>query len=281
MVLGKRSSPECERRLATLTTTRPVPWRRLLLPTDHGSWAFVLEPVFLGLIVAFSPAALWLSLAVFCGFLARKPAKLALGTASISPLLRYQAGVITSTLALLSLIALGLALASSRLVILLPLALAMPGVWLFARQEIDGQTRSLLAELVGTGLCTLPLVSIALAAGWSWRLALSLGFVNLARAWPTLLFVRALLRSSRGDSAGKQVAVFAQLLAPAVLVLLVLTQQMPWPVVAINSVLAMRALLFLSGTFPAQSAKRIGIAEVAWGLAYIGTVAAVYNGNVA
>jgi hypothetical protein len=252
-----------------------------LLPTDHGSWAFVLEPVCLGFLVAFSPASVWLGLAVLFGFIARKPVKLALSAAPTTPALRHQARAISSLLVLLSLIALGLAVTCSRPVILLPLALAMPGVWGFARQVIGGQTRSLPAELVGTGLCTLPLVSIALAAGWAWTPALSLGLINLARAWPTLLFVRALLRTSRGESGGKQVAIFVQLLAPATLALLVMTQQMPWPVVAINSVLSVRALLFLSGIFPAPSARRIGISEVVWGLAYAIGAAVAYNANAA
>lgn len=260
--------------------TNPVPWRRLLLPTDHGSWAFVLEPVCLGLLVAFSPAAAWLGLAVLFGFIARKPAKLALGSPTTAPSLRRQARVFSTLLAVLSVGAVGLAVACSSLAILSPLALAVPGLWLFARQEIDGQTRSLLAELVGTGLCSLPLVAIALAGGWTWTSALSLGLINLARAWPTLLFIRALLRNARGETGGKRTAFLAQLLAPTGLALLATTPSIPWAVVAINSVLSMRALLFLRGVIPLQSAKRIGIGEMIWGLAYVIGVAIAYNSSV-
>jgi hypothetical protein len=252
----------------------------LLLPTDHGSWAFVLEPVLLGLLVAFSSSAAWLGLAVLLGFIARKPAsKLALKTNGPGSTLQRQARVALTIFALLSLSSLGFAVFYASPIILLPLALAAPGVWLFARQEIDGQTRSLIAELVGTGICSLPLVAIAAAAGWSWTPALSLGLVNLARAWPTLLLVRALLRSSRGETGGRRVAIGAQLLAPGVLILLATLHQVPWPVVAMNSVLSARALLFLCGIFSAQSAKRIGIAEVIWGFAYVVSVTAAYHVN--
>lgn len=257
----------------------PVPWRRLLLPTEHGSWAFVLEPVCLGLLVAYSPGTIWLSLAVLFSFLARKPAKPALGGDNSTSAHRQQARVLLSVLVVLSLTALGFATAASSPAILLPLVLAVPGIGIFARQELSGQTRSLLAELVGTGICSLPLISMALAAGWPWASALSLGLVNLGRSSPTLLFVRTALRSTRGETGLKQIAVVAQFLVPGMLALLAITNQMPWPIVAINSVLSLRALASLSGIVPVVSAKLTGILEVFWGIAYVISVAIAYHSN--
>ncbi len=144
---------------------------------------------------------------------------------------------------------------------------------------MSGQTRSLLTEFVGTGLCSLPLLTIALAAGWTWTPAISLGLINLARAWPTLLFVRTVLRSSRGENGFKSIAVASQFFAPGLLTLLALSQLVPWSVVAINSVLSARALFFLSGIVPLSSARRIGISEVFWRIGYVVFVAIAYHGN--
>lgn len=259
------------------STTKSFPWRRLLMPAEHGSWAFAFEPVGLGLLVAYSSTAVWLGLAIIFGFFTRKPVKIFLGHNSAAPVLRRQACLVLFILGALGILTLGLAImSSSGPRILLPLALAVPGILFFIRHEIDGQTRSVVAELVGTGLCSLPLVSIALAANWAWPPAIALGVVNLARAWPTVLFVRVRLRSVRGESGLKFVAIITQFLAPAVLTSLAWIHCIPWSVVAINAVLSIRALAFLSGRFPSVSARKIGIMEVFWGLAHVSALTVVY-----
>jgi YwiC-like protein len=49
------------------------------LPVEHGGWGISLEPVLLGLLVAPSPAGLWLALATLGAFLARRPLKIVAG----------------------------------------------------------------------------------------------------------------------------------------------------------------------------------------------------------
>src|SRR5512132_874137 len=73
--------------MSTLETRSPsapspaprVPWRRVVMPTEHGGWAFLGEPVLLGLLAAPSVAgALW-ALAAIAAFLTRQPLRLAAG----------------------------------------------------------------------------------------------------------------------------------------------------------------------------------------------------------
>ena len=45
-------------------TVPPRSWRELVLPKEHGSWAFAFEPIALGLLIAPSPAGGWLALAM-------------------------------------------------------------------------------------------------------------------------------------------------------------------------------------------------------------------------
>ena len=49
-------------------------YRSVALPTEHGGWGFLLEPVLLGLLLAPSPAGVLLALAGLATFLARHPA---------------------------------------------------------------------------------------------------------------------------------------------------------------------------------------------------------------
>jgi len=62
----------------TTSLNRPanVRWRSVALPTEHGGWAFISEPVLLGLLLAPSAGGLALGLAAFAAFLLRQPFKL-------------------------------------------------------------------------------------------------------------------------------------------------------------------------------------------------------------
>jgi len=53
-----------------------VGWRAAAMPSEHGGWGLTLEPVLLGLLVAWSTAGVALGFAAFVAFLLRTPAKL-------------------------------------------------------------------------------------------------------------------------------------------------------------------------------------------------------------
>lgn len=53
-----------------------VGWRAVAMPSEHGGWGLTLEPVLLGLLVAWSTAGVALGIAAFTAFLLRTPAKL-------------------------------------------------------------------------------------------------------------------------------------------------------------------------------------------------------------
>ncbi|MBI4622216.1 MAG: YwiC-like family protein [Verrucomicrobia bacterium] len=59
----------------------PLSWRELVLPKEHGSWAFAFEPIALGLLIAPSAAGGWLAPALASAFFARRPLRTALGDA--------------------------------------------------------------------------------------------------------------------------------------------------------------------------------------------------------
>ncbi|MCB0162365.1 MAG: YwiC-like family protein, partial [Caldilineaceae bacterium] len=53
-------------------------WRSIALPTEHGGWGFLLEPLLLGRLVAPSAAGLLLLVATVAAFLLRQPLKIVL-----------------------------------------------------------------------------------------------------------------------------------------------------------------------------------------------------------
>ena len=48
-------------------------WRRVVLPTEHGGWAFLAEPMLLGLLLAPSWSGALLATAALAAFLSRQP----------------------------------------------------------------------------------------------------------------------------------------------------------------------------------------------------------------
>jgi hypothetical protein len=54
----------------------PVPWKAVALPTEHGGWGLLGEPVVLGLVLAPSASGACLGLAALAGFLSRHPLRL-------------------------------------------------------------------------------------------------------------------------------------------------------------------------------------------------------------
>jgi uncharacterized membrane protein YfcA len=104
-------------------TTARIRHTTIVLPTEHGGWAFVLVPLLLGLLVAPSAAGGWLSLATVSVFIVRQLLKLALGHWRLGktyPRTRWAAGF-----GLLALVAAGLAVLTMQHTFWLPLVLAI------------------------------------------------------------------------------------------------------------------------------------------------------------
>ena len=122
-------------------------WRELVLPREHGSWSFALEPLALGLMVAPSAAGACLALTVPAAFFARRPLHLALDEARAdrrSEARRALAAcAAAATLFFLGTLALG---GAAWLAWLLPVAAAGA---VFLHFDLRGAGREEVAEVAG------------------------------------------------------------------------------------------------------------------------------------
>ena len=50
--------------VSAIQINRNVKVKTIALPIEHGSWGFVFEPLAAGLLIAFSPSAIWITLLV-------------------------------------------------------------------------------------------------------------------------------------------------------------------------------------------------------------------------
>jgi hypothetical protein len=245
-----------------------------VLPSEHGGWAFLGEPLLLGLVVAPSAAGIALAFAALAGFLARQPLKLAAGDRRKGR--RYPRTVAAEralgVLGAAGLVALAAAawLAPARLAAA-GLALA-PVVALGATAlafDLGRRSREAAAESVAALALAGMASVIALAGGAPAPVALTLWGALGVRVVSTIPFVRARLRLDRGEPAGIGGALAGQVLAMALAVALVLAARASWPLALGAGLLAARAAWGLSPWRPRLRVALLGVTEIAWGLVMV------------
>lgn len=255
---------------STIEPTAPagVRLRLIALPTEHGGWGFLLEPIVLGLALAPTWAGLLLGIAALGAFLTRHPFQLALGDRQRGK--RYPRTALAErfvlgygTIAALALLgAFWLAEASfwQALALAAPLALAQQ-VYDFRKQS-----RALLPEIAGAAALAALTPAITLAAGWAALPSFALWAILVARAIPAILYVRVRIRRLRGIAAAATPALLAHGVALAGVAGLVAAGVAPWTALLALAALLARAIYGLSPRRTAVRAATIGFQEMAFGV---------------
>jgi hypothetical protein len=245
-----------------------VRWRSVAVPKEHGGWGFLLDPILLGLLVAPSPAGLFLVLLDLAAFLARTPLKIVWkdtqrGRRYARTAAALKALFVYAVLAVFSLVAaliLGGPLPLAPLFLVLPLAAA---VLYF---DLLSTSRKLLPELIAPLSLSAVLASMALADGWAWPAMLALWAIPLMRSLPAVVYVRARLRLEREKEAGVGTAVMLHVLALLISLALVWADLLPWLAAAAMAILLGRAVYGLSPYRREMSVKSLGWSEIVFGL---------------
>lgn len=248
---------------------------RILLPTEHGSWSFLVEPLLAGSIIAWSGAAPWIAVMVVAAFFARQPIKVYWLSRRTNP--RASALAFRWAILFLSAAALGfLATAWISRVALYPLVVAIPIALQQISADLSRQSRSLRAELAGAIAISSSAAMLVLAAGRSPWLAVALWVTFICRSLPSILYVRNRLLLEKGKPADTVGPIAAHVAAFAVAVALVATDTGSILAMAFFAFLALRSVIGLSRYRSKMKAMKIGIWEVVYGVA---TVAAVVFGH--
>jgi len=189
--------------------------RSVAVPAEHGGWGLTLEPALLGLLVAPSIAGGLLALAALTAFLARSPAKVALGDRWRHR--RLPRTVVAERVALAEAALLVALLAAAAVtathVFWVPLAIAAPLVALELWFDLRARGRRLVPELAGAvGVCSVA-TAIALADGRAAGLAAGLWMVLGARVVATIPFVREQIARLHGRPASPRTTDAASVVA--------------------------------------------------------------------
>ena len=174
--------------------------RAVAMPTEHGGWSLTLEPIVLGLLVAWSWPGLALGVAAMLAFLARTPLKLVLvdrwrgrRLTRTTVAARIAAAELTVLVALVIAATLG---ADGRF--WWPLLAAAPLVTIELWFDMRSRSRRLLPELAGTIGISSVVAAIALADGAETALALGLWVVVAARGAAAIPYARTQVFRTRG-----------------------------------------------------------------------------------
>ncbi len=245
-----------------------VSLRLVVLPTEHGGWSFLFEPIVLGLLVAASPAGGLIALAAVAAFLARQPFRLFVSDRRrrrIYPR-THVAGGAFAVLALVAIAALAGAWALAQGRYWPALACAAPLAAIGLAFDVGKRSREAGAELAAAVSLGAIATAIALAGGMRSELAFGLWGVLAARTIPTILFVRARLRLERHREAGIRSAMLAHVLAVAGVMVLVYGGFAPRYATWAMFLLATRAALGLSRWRPRWRTWQLGVSEIVFGV---------------
>lgn len=243
--------------------------RAVAMPTEHGGWSLTLEPVLLGLLVAWSWPGLSLGVAAMTAFLARTPLKLVLVD-------RWRGRWLTRTTVaarvagaeLVVVVTLGVAAAlATDARFWWPLLGAAPLVAIELWFDMRSRSRRLLPELAGTVGIGSVAAAIALADGNETALALGLWIVVAARAAAAIPYARTQVFRTRRRRYQMWHSDLAQALA-------VLAVTVGWLVDAVPLVAAIAiavVAMFNVGAVRAapRPAKIIGFQQMFFGVAVV------------
>lgn len=257
---------------STIANTARPALRPFALPTEHGGWGFLLEPLLLGLLVRPSFSGAFIALAALLGFLTRQPLKFALQDAlrgKSYARTRY-CWMLAAGYALGAAAMLAAAIATGRPMLVVPFGLVAPLAITVVLYDANNRSRSPFPEFAGAAAMSSTAAAIAIAGGMRMMPAFALSGLIIARSLPAIAYVRTLLMRAHGKSAASWPA-----LALHVVAAFAVATFAPLLAVVAMVVLLVRAAWGLA--HPPSRAKTIGWTEIAFGALTVLLIAAGYR----
>jgi len=242
-------------------------WRELVVPREHGSWSLALEPLAFGLIISPSAAGGWLAVAVIAAFFARRPLRVAWNETRRGR--RQDALVALCLCGLISLLAFAVSIAAGGAGVFAWLIPSLgAGAW-FLSCDLRNGGREEAAEIAGAAAFALLPMAFAAVGGHAPMLAVAMGLLMCARAIPSVMGVRAVLRATKTGIQRPMPALATASVALVMTATLVRMELASTTALAAVAVLTLRTMALLVWPKPAMRARTIGMIEAALGVAFV------------
>jgi hypothetical protein len=238
--------------------------RKVALPNEHGSWNFVLEPLILSLIVAFSTNGLILALAAFILFLSRQPIKYITG--KNAPKLKTTAKkVLAFYFSIVFLLFLYL-IFNSELRLRLPYGTALLLMLFYLYLEYKGRSRELIFEFIPPVAITLMSISIILMNGNFAYNAFVYGVLLLSRSLPTIVYIHAKVMEMKNKPYKELPTHIINITFLLLIFFLISNNMLPQLTIAGPIIMLIRAVIGFSKFNFTKTVMLIGLAEFTYGV---------------
>ncbi|NOK63949.1 MAG: hypothetical protein GFH27_549319n129 [Chloroflexi bacterium AL-W] len=242
--------------------------RPIALPTEHGGWGFLLEPIVLGLLIAPTVAGMFLGLAAINVFLFRHPLELMI--ADLRRGKRYPRTFWVCLFVLLyggaALCAFVIALWFASAPFWMAVLVAVPLATIHILYNLCKQARHLIPEIAGASALSGSIAAITLVAGWGMVAAFALWAVLIIRAVTAIVYVRTRIRHIRGVTVSTQPTWLAHSVGFFLILGLTWLQTIPWTATLAFGILLIRAVYGVSPRRTSTRVAVVGIQELAFGV---------------
>lgn len=260
-------------RAATAEVSERSMWRAVALPSEHGGWGLTLEPIVLGLILAWSAAGLALGIAAVAAFLVRTPLKLALIDRRRGRDLartRLATRIAAVQLAIIAALALFAGLYSGWQW-LVPVIIALPFVAVQMYYDVRSRGRRLLPELAGTAGIAAIAAAILRVDHQPWALAIAVWLVLIGRAVTSIPFVRTQVLRTHGRVTSWRATYVWQAVGTVIAIAALPVEARVWGGVAVVALIAVTDVMMLR--VPPLPPKVNGWRQVGMGVLLIAATA--------
>lgn len=243
--------------------------KRLIIPTEHGSWSWLLVPYFVGLLVAqeWNAGTALVLIGGLAGFLVRQPAITWMrihsgGGRQEDRTLAAGWAIGLSLVAVLSLIGL-LAMGRTMLLWLLLPMVAIFILYVVASRHRRASLRSLWMESAGaTGLSATAPAAYVAATGTLDATAWALWALMAGQNVLGVLYVRVRIADTRGRELNRSIVLWGHIGVLLIVILGAIRGAIPWLAVIPFAGYFSRALWAVSKKRPVTSIKRFGFTEI-------------------
>jgi hypothetical protein len=256
-----------EMAVAPINAKRNVKLKQIALPTEHGSWGFLFEPLLAGILIAPSIASIWFAVLLIGAFLTRQPLKIYLNDLQAKRNLPQTEASLKFILIFGSIFSIGLlgSLYFAKAESFYPFLLILPLGFYQIYCDASKKSRQLLPELTGAIAISSSIAAVTIAGGFDWTTSLALWTVFICRLIPSILYVRNRLKLEKGKAYSVVSVAVTNFLAFAVVGLLAVNGLIPKLPTAMFFILMIRSVLGLSSYRKRIKAMRIGVWEVIYG----------------
>lgn len=241
---------------------------KVAFPKEHGAWGFVLEPLLLSLLVAYTFQGLLLAIAIFFLFLANQPIRIVLNN-SASKKFKSAALVMLTIYLSISLLLVIFLIFEIELVPLTFLFIALVLMFLFLVFEFYKYSRKLLIEFIPIISMTLVALSIITINQNVLFNPLVFAFILLSRSVPTVFYVNDKLRDLKRIKSHHIRTHTINLIFTISIFFLILANLTPALSFVAMLILVGRTFLGYSRFNFTKSVKQIGVTEFIVGLVFV------------